>query len=151
MRGTQMKRREEDAGIAEIAGRRIRELPAETNQVTGEVVAAACAVHTILGPGLLEGLYEQAMDVELRLRNIRFARQVRVPTYYKDEQIGESRLDLLVENHVVVELKSVAQLTPLHWQQLHSYLRVGGFEIGLLINFNVLRLRDGIRRIVSTF
>ena len=144
-----MKRRDgrENAENAEVWS---RDLPAETNAVTHQIIGAAIEVHRILGPGLLEGLYERAMAIELAARSIRFERQLRVPTFYKDVEIGDSRLDLLVENHVVVELKSVAELTALHWQQLHSYLRAGGFELGLLINFNVYRLTDGVRRIANT-
>lgn len=135
---------------AEIAEGRIRELPEETNRITGDIIAAAIEVHRVLGPGLLESVYERAMVTELGLRGMSFVRQLQVPTYYKDELVGESRFDLLVANHVVVELKSIAEVSDLHRKQVLAYLKAGGFEIGLLINFNVVRLVDGVRRIVNT-
>jgi GxxExxY protein len=136
---------------AELAASKIRELPEETNRVTGDIISAAIEVHRLLGPGLLESVYERAMALELGLRSMQFIRQLQVPTYYKDELVGESRFDLLVANHVVVELKSIAEITDLHKKQVLAYLRAGGFEIGLLINFNVLRLVDGVRRIIATY
>lgn len=144
-----MKRRgAEDAEVAEVMLR--RELSVRANRLTGEIIGAAVEVHRELGPGFLENIYEMSLAIELEQRHIEFERQVRVPTVYKGRFIGESRLDLVVEGEIVVELKAVTQLTPLHAQQVLSYLKAGAFEIGLLINFNVPRLRDGIRRVIST-
>jgi len=122
--------------------------PEETNRVTEAVIGAAIEVHKALGPGFMESIYEEALCVELALRGVRFTRQAPVAVDYKGHRIGENRLDLLVEDSVVVELKAVDALAPVHTAQVISYLKVTGCRIGLLINFNVKRLTDGIRRIV---
>jgi len=120
----------------------------ETNRVTEAVIGAAIEVHKALGPGFLESIYEEALCVELTLRGVRYTRQAPVAVDYKGHRIGESRLDLLVEDTVVVELKAVDALAPVHTAQVISYLKATGCRIGLLINFNVKRLTDGIRRII---
>ena len=122
--------------------------PEETNRVTEAIIGAAIEVHRTLGPGFLESIYEEALCVELTLRGARYTRQVPVAVDYKGHRIGESRLDLLVDDAVVVELKAVDALAPVHTAQVISYLKATGCRIGLLINFNVKRLTDGIRRIV---
>jgi GxxExxY protein len=122
--------------------------PEETNRVTEAVIGAAIEVHKTLGPGFLESIYEEALCVELTLRGVRFTRQAPVAVDYKGHRIGENRLDLLVEDNVVVELKAVDALAPVHTAQMISYLKASGCRIGLLINFNVKRLTDGVRRIV---
>ncbi|HUB27090.1 MAG TPA: GxxExxY protein [Tepidisphaeraceae bacterium] len=122
----------------------------QLSAVTGAIIGAAIEVHRHLGPGLDEAIYEEAMAVELMLRNIEFARQVIVRVPYKDRTVGEKRLDLIVAHQVVVELKAVELLSPLHKAQVHTYLRITGFRIGLLINFNTLVLKDGIARIISS-
>jgi GxxExxY protein len=101
-----------------------------------------------MGPGFLEGIYEEAMTLELRACGIPFEQQVRIPVTYRDIDIGESVLDLVVDGSVVVELKAILELRPIHHAQVISYLRAGGFQLGLLVNFNVYRLLDGVRRIV---
>ena len=102
----------------------------------------------MLGPGFLESVYEEALCVELALRGIHFLRQVLVAVDYKGHPVGESRLDLLIEGTLVVELKAVDALAPVHSAQMISYLRATGHHLGLLINFNVPLLKDGVKRIV---
>jgi GxxExxY protein len=109
---------------------------------------AAIEVHYHLGPGFLEAIYGQALALELRLRGIPFRRQVPLGVQYKGEIIGEGRVDLIVDECLIVELKAVDGLAALHRAQLISYLKVGGYDLGLLINFNERRVRDGIRRVV---
>jgi len=104
-------------------------------------------VHRILGPGLLEGVYERALCIELKLRGIPFAYEAKLPASYKGHPVGEIRLDLLVGDALIVELKSVEELTQVHTAQLLSYLRLTGIKLGLLINFNVPVLKNGIKRI----
>jgi GxxExxY protein len=111
------------------------------------VIGAALEVHKALGPGLLESVYEEALCIELRLRGIPFARQVMVPVSYKGQAAGEMRLDLLVDNKLIVELKAVDELAQVHSAQLLSYLRLTGHQLGLLINFNVPLLKNGIKRL----
>ena len=107
-------------------------------------------MHRILGPGLLESVYEAALAQELSLRSIRCLRQVQVPLIYKGHSLGSwLKLDLLVEETLLVEVKSVESILPVHKAQLLSYLRLGDLWIGLLINFNEVLLRDGIRRILN--
>ena len=112
------------------------------------VIGAAIEVHRHLGPGLDESLYETAMARELTLRNIRFAKQVDMPVLYKGELLGEKRLDFLIDQKLVLELKAVEQLTPLHKAQVKTYLKIAGLSLGLLINFNVSLLKEGIKRVI---
>ena len=113
------------------------------------VIGGAIEVHRHLGPGLLEAAYEQALLIELRSRGIYVEQQLAIPIMYKGHLVCESRLDLLVEGQLVVELKAVERIAPVHMAQVISYLRAGAFQLALLINFNVAMLRDGIRRIVG--
>lgn len=120
------------------------------NQVTGAIVAAAMKVHSRLGPGLLESAYEACMAHELRKQNLRVAKQVALPVIYDGERIELGyRIDLLVEDLVVVEIKCVDAINPVHEAQLLSYIRLSGKNVGLLINFHVAHLRDGIKRMVD--
>jgi GxxExxY protein len=114
--------------------------------LTEKIIAAAIEVHRELGPGLLESIYESALCREFDLRGIPYARQVVVPVRYKDEQIGEHRIDLLVAGQVVVEIKAVEQMDPVFDAQLLSYLRLTHKRVGLLLNFNVHLLKNGIKR-----
>jgi GxxExxY protein len=115
------------------------------------VIGAAIEVHSLLGPGLLEALYEEALCVEMQLRRIPFARQVPVPMMYKGKEIGLGRLDVLVADSLIVELKTVEALAPVHMAQVLSYMRATGHPLGLLINFNVAALKQGgIKRIVHS-
>jgi GxxExxY protein len=118
------------------------------NRLSGLVIGAALAVHRELGPGYLESIYEEALCHELTLRDIPFMRQVPIRVTYKGRAIGEARLDLLIDSELIVELKAVDALLPLHQAQVISYLRATGHRLGLLINFNVPALRMGIKRIV---
>jgi GxxExxY protein len=120
----------------------------DLNEITGEIIGSAIEVHKILGPGLLEAVYEECLCRELETRSIAVDRQREVPIKYKGERLdAEYRLDLLVENTVIVELKTCDQLLPIHEAQLLTYLKLSNMEVGLLINFNVPVLKDGIKRL----
>jgi GxxExxY protein len=120
------------------------------NQITGAVVSAAMKVHSVLGPGLLESAYLACMAHELRARGLYVATQVGLPVFYEGEKIELGyRIDLVVENLVIVELKCVEAIHPVHQAQLLSYMRLSGKQVGLLINFYVARLKDGIKRMVD--
>jgi GxxExxY protein len=120
------------------------------NELSGEIISAAIEVHRILGPGLLEFLYEEALVLELELRKINVSRQVEIPVEYKGQRLKNIlRLDLLVDGLIVVEVKSVEHILPVHEAQLLSYLRLTGKRLGLLINFNSAVLSKSIRRIAN--
>jgi GxxExxY protein len=122
----------------------------ELNEISGQVVDAAMKVHTVLGPGLLESAYEACLLFELHKRGLRTKSQVELPVIYEDVKIDVGyRIDLLVEDQVIVELKAVEKVLPIHEAQLLSYLKLSGTKLGLLINFNVERLKDGIKRMVN--
>lgn len=119
----------------------------ELNRLTEQIIGAAIEVHRALGPGLLESAYEECLCRELALRGIPFERQRPLPVEYKGTKLDCGyRLDLLVAHAVVVELKAVGSIEPIHEAQLLTYLKLGGWKLGLLINFNVPVLKDGIRR-----
>lgn len=119
------------------------------SDVTGAVIGAAIEVHRSLGPGLLESAYEQCLCRELMLRGVPFRRQLALPVEYKGVKVDCAyRLDLLVASTVVVEVKAVAALEPIHEAQLLTYLKLGGWSLGLLMNFNVRVLKNGIQRMV---
>ena len=118
-------------------------------ELTKEIIGAAIEVHRALGPGLLESAYEVCLCHELTLRGISFSSQVHLPVKYKDVRLDCGyRIDVCVEERVVVELKSVEVITDLHKAQLLTYLRLSGKKVGLLMNFNVPVLKDGIVRMV---
>ena len=120
----------------------------DENEVGERVLGCALTVHKALGPGLLENAYEACLAHELGKMNLEFKRQLTLPLVYDGVKIGTSyRLDLLVGDLVVVEVKAVEGLTGLHEAQLLSYLKLGGWRLGYLLNFNVRMMRDGIRRI----
>ena len=120
-----------------------------TDEFSPQIIGAAIEVHRMIGPGLLESVYEECLAHELGLLGITFERQKPLPVEYKGVQLDCGyRLDLLVENAVVVEIKACAALTPLHEAQLLSYMKLGGWKLGLLINFNVPLLKSGIRRMI---
>jgi GxxExxY protein len=122
-------------------------MDAENDPLTGAVIGAAIEVHRIMGPGLLESVYQRCLSHELKLRHIPFGEQLRLPIAYKGLDLGNDLvLDILVDNRVVVELKAVDDLAPIHEAQLLTYLRLSGVSLGLLINFNVRYLKGGIRR-----
>jgi GxxExxY protein len=120
----------------------------EIDRWAHEVIGAALEVHRTLGPGFLESIYEHALCLELQARGVPFRRQVPLTVRYKGQIVGRGQLDLLVGRQLVVELKSVETLAPIHSVQLRSYLKALGQPLGLLINFNVHLLQDGLRRIV---
>ena len=124
----------------------------EMNFVTGLVVDSAIRVHSRLGPGLLEGAYEACLAHEIKKRNVDVIAQMQLPIIYDGVRLDIGyRLDLLVAHSVIVELKTVEKLKPIHEAQLLSYLRLSGHKVGLLINFHVPRLREGIKRMVNNF
>jgi GxxExxY protein len=120
------------------------------NQVTRTVIAAAMKVHSVLGPGLLESAYQTCLAYELRNRGLAAATEVPLPVVYESQKLEVGyRIDLVVERRVVIEVKSVEAIHTIHEAQLLSYMRLSGIKVGLLINFNVLHLRDGIKRMVD--
>ena len=125
----------------------------ELNELSGAIIDAAMEVHREFGPGLLERVYEAALAKELLLRGIYSLRQVPAAIIYKGEVLDEEayKIDLLVDDSVVVELKTVPALLPIHEAQLHTYMRLSKKSLGLLINFNVILLRDGVKRRVINF
>lgn len=127
-----------------------REPSATEDSLARAVIGAAIDVHRELGPGFLEALYAEAMAIELQARGVAFAREVAVAIRYKDKLLQPVRLDLLVEGALVVELKSVERLLPLHTAQALTYLRAANATLGLLINFNVPLLKEGVRRIIDS-
>lgn len=120
---------------------------ADRDGLTEKIIGAAIEVHRILGPGLLESIYEEALAIELALRSLPFERQVEIDVEYKGHTIKGQRLDLLVEKQVVVELKSVTNLPEVAMAQVLSYLKASGLKRGLLLNFGAPKLVDGIKRI----
>jgi GxxExxY protein len=117
------------------------------NRITEGVIGAAIAVHRALGPGLLESAYQECLCQELALRGIPFEREVPLPLEYKGIRCECGyRLDFLIAGAVVVEVKAIEAIAPIHEAQLLTYLRLGGWSVGLLMNFNVVVLKDGIRR-----
>jgi len=118
------------------------------DRLAQEVIGAAIEVHRHLGPGFLESVYEEALAIELTMRQIPFERQRPIAVSYKAHAVGEGRIDLLVAGDLLVELKAVDALAPIHKAQVISYLKATGLHLALLINFNVPILRAGIQRIV---
>ena len=120
----------------------------ETDKLTSDIIGAAIEVHRFLGPGLLESAYEACLGYELRLRNLKVEHQKPLAVVYKNVMLDCGyRLDILVEDQVIVEIKSVQEFAPVHEAQLLSYLKLRGGGRGLLINFNVKLLKEGIRRL----
>ena len=122
------------------------EFPETKDPLTEKIIGCAIEVHKVLGPGLLEASYEAALAIEFEAVKLNFQRQPIVPVNYKGRLVGEHRLDFLVENAVVVELKSVERFDPIFEAQVLAYLRVTGKDRGLLINFNSRLLKDGLKR-----
>ncbi len=118
--------------------------------LTEKIIASAIEVHRHWGPGLYEEIYEKSLLKELSLRGLRCQQQVKLPLVYKGEIVGDHlRLDLIVEGKVIIEAKAVAQLLAVHEAQLLTYLKLTSCRVGLLMNFNVPMMKDGIRRLVS--
>jgi GxxExxY protein len=118
--------------------------------IGADVIDAAMKVHSALGPGLLESVYEVCLGHELAKRRRRVERQRPVPVTYESERLDAGfRIDLLVDDLVVVEVKSVEKLLPIHLAQMLTYLRLGQFQLGYLLNFDVVRMKDGVKRVVA--
>ncbi len=124
----------------------------ELNDLTKRIIGCAMKVHSALGPGLLESAYEACLEYELKQSGMRVERQKSLPVIYEGVSVDCGyRIDLLVAGSVIVELKAVDALAPIHEAQLLSYLKLSGNQVGLLLNFNVIHLREGIKRIVSNY
>jgi len=122
------------------------------NELTERVIGACIEIHRALGPGLLESAYEECLCHELSIAGISFERQKPLPVHYKNVKLDCGyRLDLVVDQKIIVELKAVENLMPIHEAQLLTYLKLSGLTLGLLINFNVAMLKQGIKRIVNNF
>ena len=121
------------------------------NFVSSQIIQAAITVHKALGPGLLESVYQKCMVIELERMGMRVESEVELPIFYRDQKITDLgfRIDLLVESVIIVELKSVETVKPVHKKQLLTYLRLAHKELGLLMNFNEVLLKDGISRIIN--
>jgi GxxExxY protein len=120
------------------------------NEISSKIIGAAINVHKQLGPGLLESSYEACLAYELEFQGLYFRQQVLLPVVYKEIKLDAGyRIDLLVEERVVVEIKSIEDFNPIHLAQILTYLRLSNLKLGLLLNFNVSRLTDGIKRVVN--
>ena len=117
-------------------------------EITERIISCAIEVHKTLGPGLLESLYEEALGYEFKLRGIPYERQKGIELRYKGREIGQHRIDYLVENQVIVELKAVETMHKIYEAQILTYLKTMDKRVGLLINFNVERLKDGVKRLI---
>jgi len=126
------------------------EPPPEVDLLACNVIGAAIEVHRHLGPGFIESVYEQALAVELRLRGIPHQQQVPVVVDYKGYVVGRGRVDLLADDRLVVEVKAIAALNPVHTAQVVSYLKALGQPLGLLLNFHAIPLRNDIKRVVRS-
>ena len=126
-------------------------MEANKDQLTAAVIGAGIEVHRILGPGLFESVYDECLAWELGLRGLRVDRQAAIPVVYKEVKLDASyRVDFLVERKLVVEVKVVERILPVHDAQVLTYMRMSGIPVGLLLNFNAAVLKDGIRRFVNT-
>ena len=136
--------------ISDFHGRNESRVPQEIEDLAHLVIGAAIEVHREVGPGLSEVHYKKAMSRELTLRGIAHETEVEVDVYYKGVSVGKGFIDLLVKNMLIVELKTVEMLTPLHRSQAMTYLKIKQLPLALLINFNTAILRDGIKRVINT-
>jgi GxxExxY protein len=122
----------------------------DENELSGKIIGAAIEVHKILGAGLLESAYEECLCREFSIGNINFEKQVQIPVLYKGIQLNCGyRADIIVDKKVILELKAVASIDPIHEAQMLTYLKLSGLKLGLLFNFNVPLMKDGIRRFVN--
>jgi GxxExxY protein len=125
------------------------EPPETLDKIANKIVDAAYKVHLKKGPGLLERFYRDALIIEIKKKGLNVEKEVHVPIYYDEERLeGDYILDLIVEGQIVVELKTVEQLSPLHKTQLRTYLDISGCSLGLLINFNCILIKGNIRRVI---
>ena len=124
----------------------------ELNRLSSVVIGCAIEVHKVLGPGLLESAYQQCLAWELRRQGLSVKEQVPVPIRYKELEVSNAyRLDILIEDELIVELKAAGKIEPVHVAQMLTYLKVSGLRLGLLLNFNVEVMKKGIKRVVSNF
>jgi GxxExxY protein len=121
---------------------------AEVGELSYRVIGAAMEVHRVLGAGFLESVYGDALAIELEQRSIRFLKEVEVSVNYKGKKVGTGRMDFVIGDTIIIELKAVENLRPVHDAQVISYLKMTGYPLGLLINFNVPLLKEGIRRLI---
>lgn len=122
------------------------------NNLSGKIIGAAIQVHSALGPGLLESTYEACLAYELESQGVKAVAQVSLPVIYKEVSLDVGyRVDLIIEDSIIVELKAVDSLTQVHTAQILAYLKLSQLKLGLLINFNVPHLKDGIKRVVNKF
>lgn len=126
----------------------VKVLSDNDDPLTRRIIASAIEVHKRLGPGLLEKLYQEAMVIEMQLVNLKVEKNVKIPVEYKGKPIGDYFIDLLVEDRVILELKSVERHDPIFEAQILSYMKLTGKKVGLLINFNSKMVKDGIKRFV---
>ena len=120
----------------------------ELNRLSEKIIGCAIEVHRELGPGLLESAYESALCIELGIAGVAVKRQVEIPLYYKGHLLSEFRIDLIVEDHVVLEVKAVDRFDPIHVAKLMTYLRITKLRLGLLLNFNTAMMRQGVKRVM---
>ena len=132
-----------------VSERPASQLDPRLNALSSAVIGAAIEVHSVLGPGFMEGVYEEALCLELDLRHVTYRRQAPVVVQYRGRVVGKGKLDLIVGEQLVVELKAVDELAPIHTAQLLSYLRATNCLLGLLLNFNAWPLKNGIRRVIN--
>ncbi|BAZ27534.1 hypothetical protein NIES4073_84570 [Kalymmatonema gypsitolerans NIES-4073] len=122
----------------------------DENDLSGVIIGCGMRVHTALGPGLLESAYEECLDYELRKKGLNVGKQVPLPLIYEEVKLDcVYQLDLIVENKVIIEVKSVESIKPIHTVQLLTYLKLANCKLGLILNFNVLHLKEGIKRIAN--
>jgi len=122
----------------------------ETNKITGQIIASAMKIHSAIGPGVLESVYQACLQHELEKAGFKVQSELALPVLYEGLRLQSGyRVDLLIENRIIVELKCVETILPIHKAQLMTYLRLANMPLGLLLNFNVVHLRDGIKRILN--
>jgi len=129
---------------------KLRKEREEIEAIAADIVDSSIKVHRALGPGLLEGVYENCVSIELRSRGHKVDQQMTLPVQYEGHKIEQGfRIDILVDDAVVIEVKAVEKMLPVHLAQTMTYLRLGDFNLGLLLNFNVPMMKDGIKRVVN--
>jgi GxxExxY protein len=145
-----MESREDKVTKRELKNNQFSPISPHTEEVAKSILDGAYQIHTILGPGLLESVYEACLIRELNLRKIKVQSQLSLPVIYKGIKVDSGyRVDMLVDDCVIVEIKSTENISPVHCAQLLTYLRLTKIRLGLVLNFNVLHLRDGIKRIIN--
>lgn len=126
----------------------VNDMDDKINFITEKIIGCAITIHKSLGPGLLESIYEKAMCIELKENNLNYESQKQIPVYYKNTNLGLFKIDLVVENQIILELKSTERMDPVYDAQILSYMKLGNFKFGMLINFNSSLLKYGIKRFI---